>query len=62
MKRFLASALILGLVSGTSLVGCGDTSKVETTEKVSTPTGTAEKTVTEKVKTTGDGAANAPTK
>lgn len=61
MKRFLASALVLGLVSGLGLVGCGEESKTESKTTVSTPSGTDTKTVTVKEKTTGDGATGAPT-
>jgi hypothetical protein len=50
MKRFLAAALILGLMSSVGLVGCGEESKTEI--KQSGPGGT---TVQEsKVKQSGD--------
>lgn len=60
MKRYLASTLVLGAIASFGLVGCADETKVESTEKISTPSGTQEKVITEKVKTTGDGAAGAP--
>jgi len=50
MKRFLASALVIGAVSGFGLVGCGEETKVK--ETVSTPTGTT--TTEKKVNSTGD--------
>jgi hypothetical protein len=53
MKRLLLSAIMLG-VSGL-VIGCdGETTKVESKTKVETPTGSVEKTVTEKEKKTGD--------
>ena len=60
MKRLIASALVLGAVSGFGLVGCGEETKVESKETVVTPTGTKTETVTDKVKTTGDAAAGTP--
>jgi len=54
MKRFLASALILGAVSGFGLVGCGEESKVKETETVSGPGGTTTTTTENKVKSTGE--------
>jgi len=60
MKRFLAPALLLGAVSGFGLVGCGEESKVEHKETVSTPFCTDTRTVTEKVKTTGDASKDHP--
>lgn len=39
MKRFLASALLIGAVSGLGLVGCGETAKETHVDKVSTPDG-----------------------
>lgn len=54
MKRFFASALLLGAVSGFGLVGCADESKMEKKETVTTPSGSAEKTTVETLKTTGD--------
>jgi hypothetical protein len=52
MKRFLLSALMLGVTG--IFVGCDDTSKSEVKTKVQTPTGSETKTVTEKDKKTGD--------
>ncbi len=57
MKRMISSALLLSVfalpVAG--IVGCGgEETKVTSTEKVSTPGGTATKTDTSSVKTTGD--------
>jgi len=49
MKRFLATALILGTVSTFGLVGCGEESKVKEETQVSTPSGT--QTTTTEVKT-----------
>ena len=54
MKRFFASALILGAVSGFGLVGCGEESKVKTTETESTPGGTTTTTKEIKVNSTGE--------
>jgi hypothetical protein len=56
MKRVLSSALILGtfLFPALGLVGCGDESKVEKKETVSTPGGTTTTTTENKVKSTGD--------
>jgi hypothetical protein len=53
MKRLLASALILGLFSMVSFVGCGEESKVETKEKVTTPTGSTTTTETKKLESSG---------
>lgn len=53
MKRFLASALIVG-VSTFGLVGCEDTSKVEKTTTTETPSGTTTETETKKVETSGE--------
>ena len=44
MKRFLSLAMILGALSGFGLVGCGDESKVKTTEVESTPGGSTKTT------------------
>jgi len=52
MKRTLASALILGVCS-LGLVGCGEESKVEKKETVSTPEGTTTTTETKKAETSG---------
>jgi hypothetical protein len=53
MKRFLASALIIG-VSTFGLVGCEEKKEVETVTKIKTPEG--DKTITDKttVESTGD--------
>jgi cell division septation protein DedD len=52
MKRTLASALILGVCS-LGLVGCGEESKVEKKETVSTPEGATTTTKSEKVESSG---------
>jgi len=52
MKRTLASALILGVCS-LGLVGCGEESKTEKKETVSTPEGSTTTTKTEKETTSG---------
>ena len=52
MKRTLASALILGICS-LGLVGCGEESKVEKKETVSTPEGSTSTTETKKVESSG---------
>jgi hypothetical protein len=54
MKRVLALALIVGVISGFGLVGCGDQTGTTTTEKVSTPEGTTTTTSETKVKSTGE--------
>jgi hypothetical protein len=59
MKRFLLSAVMLG-VSGL-VIGCDDTTKTETKTTVQTPTGSETKTITEKDKKTGDAKDTAPT-
>jgi hypothetical protein len=53
MKRILASVLVLSVLS-IGLVGCGDKTKVQKKETVSTPGGSTEKTTTQETKTTGD--------
>lgn len=53
MKRFLASALIVG-VSTFGLVGCEDTSKVETKTTTETPSGTTTEKKTEEIKQSGE--------
>jgi len=53
MKRLLSIALILGSVSTFGLVGCGEQTKVENKETVSTPEGTTTTTDTKKVESTG---------
>jgi hypothetical protein len=54
LKRMFVPALLLGFGSSLALSGCGDESKMESTTKVETPTGTDTKSVTVKEKTTGD--------
>jgi len=56
MKRFLASALIVGVASCFGLAGCGEENKEKTT--VSTPGGTA--TTEAKTTTTGSNPPPAP--
>jgi hypothetical protein len=51
MKRFLLSALMLGVTG--IFAGCDETSKVETKTKVETPTGSVTKTTTDKETKTG---------
>jgi hypothetical protein len=53
MKRFLTAALVLGVFSTFGLVGCGEQSKVEEKQTVSTPGGETTTTKTEKVETSG---------
>ena len=54
MKRFLTTAMILGLFAPFGLVGCADKAKVETSETVATPSGTTTTTDTKEVKSTGE--------
>jgi hypothetical protein len=56
MKRTLSSALILGLLlfPAIGLVGCGQESKTERTETITTPGGTTTTSTETKVKSTGD--------
>jgi len=54
MKRFLATALVLGLMSPLGLVGCSDKAKVETTETIKTPGGQTETTKSTEVKSSGE--------
>jgi hypothetical protein len=54
MKRTLVAALVLGLTTSLGVVGCGEKSEVQQTEKVSTPGGTTEVTKSTEVKSTGD--------
>jgi hypothetical protein len=56
MKRTLSSALILGflLFPTVGLVGCGQESKTERTETITSPGGTTTTTSQTKVKSTGD--------
>ena len=56
MKRTWILGLALAVFAPVGLIGCGDTSKVEKTEKVSTPEGSVTKTDTSKVTTTGNAA------
>lgn len=52
MKRILVPALILGVLSSFSFVGCGETTKEETTVKSQTPGGSdTVKQTTEETKT-----------
>ncbi len=57
MKRFLASALIIG-VSTFGLVGCEEKSEVKKTTEVSTPSGTEKVTDKTTVEKTGDAKTN----
>ncbi len=54
MKRFLASVLVLGSFSVTTLVGCSEETKEKSTSSISTPDGTKKETVEKKVEATGD--------
>jgi len=54
MKRTLASALIVGAVSGFGLVGCSEETKVKETETVSTPGGKTTETKETKINSSGD--------
>jgi hypothetical protein len=54
MKRILVPALILGVLSMFSVVGCGETTKTEDTTKVTTPGGTDTVKQTTEEKKTGD--------
>ena len=55
MKRFLSSALVLGVFWMPAMVlsGCGEESKVETTTKIKTPEGTSTEKDTKSISTTG---------
>ena len=53
MKRILTSIVCMSVLS-IGLVGCGEKAKVEKKTTVETPGGTATKTDTTTVKTTGD--------
>jgi uncharacterized lipoprotein YehR (DUF1307 family) len=53
MKRILASVFVLSILS-VGIVGCGDKTKVDKKETVSTPGGSTVKTTTTETKTTGD--------
>jgi hypothetical protein len=56
MKRVLTSTLVLGLMAFpvVGLVGCGEETKHEVKETVSTPGGTTTSETTTKVKSTGE--------
>ena len=56
MKRTLSSALILGTLClpAVGLVGCGEESKTERKETISTPGGTTTTSTETKIKSTGD--------
>jgi len=54
MKRFLAMALVLGLISPCALVGCSDKAKVETSETIKTPGGETETTKSTEIKSSGE--------
>ena len=54
MKRFLSLAMILGALSGFGLVGCGDESKVKTTEVESSKDGSTKTTKEIKVESKGE--------
>ena len=54
MKRFLAAALITGLFSTCTLVGCSEETKEVSKDKISTPEGTKEIKVEKSVESTGD--------
>ena len=54
MKRNLASVLAASVFCSFALVGCGDESSSTVKEKVTAPGGTTERTVTDKVKSTGE--------
>jgi len=56
MKRTLSSVLILGvlLFPAVGLVGCGEESKTQKTETITTPGGKTTTSTETKVKSTGD--------
>ena len=56
MKTRLRLTAALAAASLIGLTGCGDTSEVKKTEKVSTPEGSVTKTDSSKVTTTGNAA------
>ena len=60
MKRFLASALIIG-VSTFGLVGCDEKSEVKKETEIKTPGGSDKITTTTEEKKTGDAKDNAAT-
>ncbi len=53
MRRYLASALLLSSFSMFAFVGCEDKSEVKKTTEVTTPEGTATKTDTSKIESSG---------
>jgi len=61
MKRFFASALVLGSVAGFGLVGCADKAKEEVKVETTTPSGTTTDKTTHEVKTTEPGGVPAAT-
>jgi len=62
MKRFLSSALVLGVFSMPimALSGCGEETKVEDKKTIKTPEGTSTTTTTEKTNQTGSNPPAAP--
>ncbi len=58
MKRFLFSAVMLGVAG--LFTGCGETEKASTTTKIETPGGSTEKKTTVEEKKTGDHKDTAP--
>jgi hypothetical protein len=54
MKRILATALILGAVSGFGLVGCGETTSTSVEETTKGPGGTTTRTIESSEKKTGE--------
>jgi len=52
MNRILATALLLGSISGFGLVGCADKAEEKQTTTTTTPTGTTTDTVTHETKST----------
>ncbi len=59
MKRFLASALIIGVAS-IGMVGCDEKTKVEEKKTVETPNGKATEIKTDEIKKSGDAKEGAP--
>jgi ABC-type uncharacterized transport system auxiliary subunit len=53
MKRVLCSTLVLGVASIFGLAGCGEESKVQDKQTVTSPTGTTTTTTETKVDSTG---------
>ncbi len=60
MKRSMILSFSLAMFAPIALIGCGEEARTESKTKVETPTGSSEKTVTEKEKTTGDMKPDAP--